>query len=483
LKYIYSAFIKNYMRRIFLSLALIVVTGSAMAFGATKAFFSDTETSVANVFTAGAIDLQIDNESYYNGVLNTDTTWEKKDLTIEKFFDFDDLKPDDFGEDTISLHVDNNEAFLCADVKLTSNAENNQTEPEVLVDSTANIGELASLVNFVWWADDGDNVFEDNEKIISKGPIGALGVGGSTTITLADSQTNIWNAQNAGGPIPGNTTKYIGKAWCFGDIGTAPVAQDGSVTAMSPAGNNNGNNVAGEPEDGGLTCDGYLLGNESQTDSLTADVVFSAVQARHNDKFLCVPPIVKETGKVVVTKVVVNDNGGNNVVPDFSLFLDDEIVSNPVTSGVEAVLPVGAYTVTETGVQGYQATFSGDCDAEGNIVLVNNETKHCTITNDDLPANITLFKNVINNDGRNVQPTSFKLRIDGILVNHNSSRAVTSNTPHSITEDGHPLYTFVSMTGTSSYGKSCPAVLNGTITLDEGETIVCTITNDDKPQI
>ncbi len=469
------------MQRIFLSLALIVVTGGALAFGATKAYFSDTETSTANVFTAGAIDLQIDNESYYNGILNASTTWKQKDLTIEKFFDFGDLKPDDFGEDTISLHVDNNDAFLCADVKLTSNAENNQTEPEVLVDSTTDVGELASLVNFVWWADDGDNVFEDDEKLISQGPIGALGVGGSTTITLADSETNIWNVQNAGGPIPGNTTKYIGKAWCFGNIGTAPVDQDDSATEMSPAGDNNDNQVEGEPEDGGLTCDGSLLGNESQTDSLTADVIFSAVQARHNDKFLCVPPVVKEEGQIVVTKVVINDNGGNNTVPDFSLFLDDEIVSNPVTSGVTSTLPVGAYTVTETGVRGYQATFSGDCDEEGNITLVNNETKYCTITNDDLPANITLFKNVINDDGRNVQSTSFKLRIDGSLVQHNTSKAVTSNAPHAITEDGHPHYSFVSMTGTSSYGKSCPAVLGGTITLDEGETIFCTITNDDKP--
>ncbi len=469
------------MQRIFLSLALIVVTGGALAFGATKAYFSDTETSTANVFTAGAIDLQIDNESYYNGILNASTTWEQKDLTIEKFFDFGDLKPDDFGEDTISLHVDNNDAFICADVKLTSNAENNQTEPEVLVDSTTDVGELASLVNFVWWADDGDNVFEDDEKLISQGPIGALGVGGSTTITLADSETNIWNAQNAGGPIPGNTTKYIGKAWCFGNIGTDPIDQDGSATEMSPAGNNNDNQVAGEPEDGGLTCDGQLLGNESQTDSMTADVIFTAVQARHNDKFLCVPPVAKEEGQIVVTKVVINDNGGNNIVSDFKLFLDDGLVASQATSGVTSTLPVGVYTVTEIGVKGYKASFSGDCDKEGNVTLANNETKYCTITNNDLPANITLFKNVINDNGRNVQPTAFKLRIDGGLVQHNTSEEVTSNAPHTITEDGHPLYSFVSMVGTSSYGKSCPSVLGGTITLDEGETILCTITNDDKP--
>lgn len=265
---------------------LIAGTVAALVAGTTGAFFSDTETSVGNVFTAGAIDLKIDNESYYNGVANASTSWAVRDLTIEKFFDFMDLKPSDYGEDTISLHVATNDAYLCADVKLTSNDDNGINEPEGEVDVTDGVGngELAGLVNFLWWADDGDNVLETDENVISRGPIGALGVNGSTTVTLADSTTNIWEGS---GPVPGNETLYIGKAWCFGAIGAAPVTQDGSGTLISPAGNNGGTVAPGEPEDGGLTCDGSLLGNESQTDSLTADVIFKAVQARNNPGFRC----------------------------------------------------------------------------------------------------------------------------------------------------------------------------------------------------
>jgi hypothetical protein len=185
------------MRRIFLSLALIIVAGGTIAFGATKAFFSDVETSTANVFTAGAIDLKIDNESYYNGLFNEGTSWSEKDLDKgDKFFDFGDLKPSDYGEDTISIHIDNNDSYMCADVTLTSNKENNQTEPETLVDTTIGEeeGELANLVNFIWWADDGDNVLEDDENVIS-GPdaIGKLPLNETYPITLADSETNIWN--------------------------------------------------------------------------------------------------------------------------------------------------------------------------------------------------------------------------------------------------------------------------------------------------
>ena len=60
-------------KRILLSLGMIVFVAVA-AIGATGAFFSDTETSTGNTFTADAIDLGIDNHSYYNGVLNASTT-------------------------------------------------------------------------------------------------------------------------------------------------------------------------------------------------------------------------------------------------------------------------------------------------------------------------------------------------------------------------------------------------------------------------
>jgi hypothetical protein len=161
--------------------------------------------------------------------------------------------------------------------------------------------------------------------------------------------------------------------------------------------------------------------------------------------------------------------------------VDDGIVATQVFSGATTTVPTATYTVTETGVQGYVANFSGDCDAFGEVTVGANEHKICFITNDDLPANVTLIKNVINNNGGTATPGSnWGLTVDGTPISNNSSRAVTSNVPHTINEAGRANYHFVGpITGTSTYGKSCPAVLGGSITLDEGETIVCTITNDD----
>jgi predicted ribosomally synthesized peptide with SipW-like signal peptide len=55
------------MKRIFFSLGMIAFVASIVA-TSTGAFFSDTETSTNNIFTAGSIDLKIDHSlSTYNG--------------------------------------------------------------------------------------------------------------------------------------------------------------------------------------------------------------------------------------------------------------------------------------------------------------------------------------------------------------------------------------------------------------------------------
>ena len=55
------------MKRILLSLGVIAVVGIVVA-GATGAFYSDTETSTGNIFTAGSIDLKVDHtKATYDG--------------------------------------------------------------------------------------------------------------------------------------------------------------------------------------------------------------------------------------------------------------------------------------------------------------------------------------------------------------------------------------------------------------------------------
>ena len=165
--------------RILASVGMIIFAG-AVAAGATGAFFSDTETSTGNTFTAGALDLQIDNESFVtnsSGLLEASpsTSWILSD-PMGLFFNFSGLQPAAMGEDTISIHVNDSDSWACIAAKITSTTENNQNESEAAVDVTtgANEGELQSHLEFAFWADDGDNVFENNETILWTGPAGTL---------------------------------------------------------------------------------------------------------------------------------------------------------------------------------------------------------------------------------------------------------------------------------------------------------------------
>ncbi len=180
---------------------------------------------------------------------------------------------------------------------------------------------------------------------------------------------------------------------------------------------------------------------------------------------------VATAGTLTVTKVVTNDNGGTATVGSFSLFVD----ASSVSSGVGTVVSAGSHTVSEAGVFGYTATFSGDCDASGLVSVPAGGSASCTITNNDLAPVITLVKTVV---GGTAAPDDFDVSIDGAIKSSGSSNAVSANAAHVIDEEVLVSgYTFTSMTGTSFLGVACPAELLGTITLTPGDVVTCTITN------
>ncbi|MEK9201750.1 MAG: TasA family protein, partial [Patescibacteria group bacterium] len=243
--------------RILLSFVTLIAAAGVIV-GGTVAFFSDTEKSAGNTLTAGAIDLRIDNTSYLNHASSSATTWELKDLTPnDLFFNFSDIKPGDEGEDTISIHVDDNDAWACMDMTLTKNDDVSCTEPEKADDPLCTDpgapgntnpldGELGDLLNFVFWTDDGDNVLETHESVIASGSAGQVL---DSSIVLADSIKNNVGG-SAGDPLSGDKTYHIGKAWCFGTLIQHPVS---------------GNNGISPIVDSGVLCDGSSLNNASQT--------------------------------------------------------------------------------------------------------------------------------------------------------------------------------------------------------------------------
>ena len=270
------------MRKILLSL-LTVSAVAVVAVVATGAFFSDTETSAGNTFVAGSVDLLVDNNCTYNGQpcpepTGIETSWDETDLGVQhKFFNFTDVKPGDQGEDTISLHVVDNDAWACLTIDNFTNDDNSCTEPEGdLLDGNdttcgPNEGELADNLHFFAWldqgtipgfgdteTDEGDNDWQGQatEPMLFTNVSGpASDILDGITYPLADSQNPVIDTF-----LVGSTTYYIGVYWCAGTLGVA---------------------------DGDLTCDGNGMGNDTQTDSLTADMTFYAEQWRNNPTFTC----------------------------------------------------------------------------------------------------------------------------------------------------------------------------------------------------
>jgi hypothetical protein len=189
---------------------------------------------------------------------------------------------------------------------------------------------------------------------------------------------------------------------------------------------------------------------------------------------------------VKLVKLVDNGDGGNAFADDWTLSavaadpFADRNFSNLGGSGVfETVYANQGYDLSETSLPGYTAgtwSCTGGTLVGSTLTLSEGQTGvTCTITNDDVAPKLTLVKDPTNDDGGNALPDDFLLTIGGTPATSGTEYTLSANTPYAINETQLPGYTFVSITG----DPKCPAALGGTITLDEGDDITCTITNDD----
>jgi len=94
-----------------------------------------------------------------------------------------------------------------------------------------------------------------------------------------------------------------------------------------------------------------------------------------------VPQSVQRIGEITYVKTVINDSGGTKTVADFPLFINGK----PVISGQTVTVPsLIRYTMTETSDPNYAATFSGNCDTNGQLLVNSGNHYYCIITNNDI---------------------------------------------------------------------------------------------------
>jgi hypothetical protein len=168
--------------------------------------------------------------------------------------------------------------------------------------------------------------------------------------------------------------------------------------------------------------------------------------------------------KLTVTKVVVNDNGGTLAVADFPLFVD----TTSVTSGVKNGFDAGNHTVSETEDDGYTATITGDCAADGSVTLALGDDKSCTITNDDKPGTLIVKKVVDNENGGTLAADDFSFQVDGATAVDFEADGQNDLTVNAGTYD----VTEPTVAGYTTSYDNCTDVV-----VTNGGSATCTITN------
>ncbi len=185
-------------------------------------------------------------------------------------------------------------------------------------------------------------------------------------------------------------------------------------------------------------------------------------------------------GTLVVTTKVDNTNGGTKKPSDFTISVTGNSPTPSSFSGSSlgntVTLKPGTYSVTESSILGYTATYSSGCS--GSISA--GQTLSCTVANEYQMSplgKITVVKNVINNDRGTKKPSDFMIFVTGNSPSPNNFPGSASGTSVSI-KPGNYEVVEASVSGyTTTYSSGCSGSITG------GETIKCVVSNDDIPPI
>ncbi|OTF12814.1 choice-of-anchor W domain-containing protein [Halorubrum sp. SD612] len=257
-------------RKMLVGLGAVGVASAGAGLG-TTAYFNDTETFEDNTLTAGSLDLRVLYEASYDSDGAVENMADSAMGTQDgdpagMFYDLDDVKPGDSGEVKFCFEIVDNPSYMwaCGDL---SQAENGINEPESAVDSTPDLGELGdSIMASLAYCD------EDGEPLAD----GEIVSGSLVDVIAAISNGAALDGDGMAGLVPGEQAEYA-------DV-VEPEEGEAFIT-------------------GPCVCLSWEIptsvGNEVQSDSLTMEFEFHALQSRHNDGTAnpCEPSITTTTGE------------------------------------------------------------------------------------------------------------------------------------------------------------------------------------------
>ncbi len=173
---------------------------------------------------------------------------------------------------------------------------------------------------------------------------------------------------------------------------------------------------------------------------------------------------------LTVQKVVDNGRYGDKQVSDFTLYVS----GNKVTNGEVNKFNAGDYTVSEDNIDGYVATFSDDCDSDGNVTLNVGDNKVCTITNRSTHGKI-IIKKLVEPRGDKTKFT-FTGDLTGTIGNNGTIQKIVMPGDYSVTEQSVKGWNLKSLVCDDT--DSVKDGYTANIKVGDNETVTCTFTNE-----
>jgi len=257
---------------------------------------------------------------------------------------------------------------------------------------------------------------------------------------------------NGGTAIPSDFTMYVSSDYLWQSF---PGSETGTNVTVYEGSYNVGEYSRWDyPYSYSGDCSGFIRGGEVKTCTITNDDI---------------PPAY-----LIVTKHVINDNGGTASSSDFTMYVNG---NSPIPysfqgseNGTNVTIYEGYYNIWEYSRSDYSQSNSNDCSG----YISGGETKTCTITNDDVPpAHLIVTKHVINDNSGTANASDFTMYVNGNNPIPYSFQGSETGTDVTIYPGWYNAYENYYPQYNSFSSGDCNAYINS------GETRTCTITNDD----
>lgn len=199
--------------------------------------------------------------------------------------------------------------------------------------------------------------------------------------------------------------------------------------------------------------------------------------------------------QLILTKTVVNDDGGDKFVADFDISIDGIEVAD---GGLNTVMANQPIVVSELSVPGYTSGTWACADSTAltsglptagvatgeTITLKQGSEVTCDITNDDIAPLLTLVKTVVNDNGGDKLVEDFDISIDGTEVVSGTPTTVLANTPITISELDLPPYAegtwaCTDVNGLTTTLPNAGLATSTSVNLLPGSDVTCSIVNND----